>query len=77
VLPDLFEVQSGGTFHIECYVSRDEMCLFGNTVDDYHNHIVAMSLRNLDNEVDTNVCWSPCRVEFSARTTMLQLSLIA
>jgi hypothetical protein len=54
---------------------------FGNTVDDYHNHIVAMSLRKLNNEVNANdvplVCWSLCRVRFSIRPMMLQLSLIA
>jgi hypothetical protein len=51
------------------------------TVNDYYNHIVAMSLRKLDNEVDTNdvplVCWSLCRVELSIGLIVLQLSLIA
>jgi hypothetical protein len=62
-------------------VHGDEVHLFSDTVDDYHDHIIAMCLRKLNNEVNANdvpsVCWSLCRVEFSIGSTMLQLSLIA
>jgi hypothetical protein len=81
VLPDLLEVQSDHSFHIESCVSRNEVHTFGDTVNDYHNHIIAIHLRKLDNEVNTNdvpsVCWSLCRVEFSIGSMVLQLHLIA
>jgi hypothetical protein len=60
-------------------VSGDEVCSFSNTVN-YYDYIIAMSLWELDNEVDADnvlsVCWSLCRVEFSIISTKLQLSLI-
>jgi hypothetical protein len=62
-------------------MSRDEMYLSSDTVDDYHDHVVAISLRKLNNEVETNnipsVCWSLCRVEFSIGLVVLQLCPIA
>jgi hypothetical protein len=54
VLPDLLEVQSDHSFHIESCVSGDEVCLLGDTVDDYHDCVIAMSWRKFDNEVDAN-----------------------
>jgi hypothetical protein len=80
MLPDLFEVQSDRSFHIEGCVHRDEVHLLGDAVNDYHDHVIGMHLRKLNNEVDTNdvpsVCWSLCRVEFSIESMVLQLSLI-
>jgi hypothetical protein len=40
VLPDLFEVQSGGTFHIDSCVSGDEMCTLSDNVNDYHFDVI-------------------------------------
>jgi hypothetical protein len=81
VLPDLLEVQSDHSFCIESCVSGDEMCSLGGTVNNYHNHIVAMHMRKLNNKVDTDdvplIFWSLCRVKLSVRSTVLQLGAIA
>jgi hypothetical protein len=80
VLPDLSEVQSGGTFCIESCVSGDEVCSLGYTINNYNDCVIAMSMRKLDNEVDTDdiplVCWSLCRMKLSIGSVMLQLSPI-
>jgi hypothetical protein len=74
VLPDLLELQSDCSFHS---VSGDEVHALGDTVDDYHDCIIAMSLRKLNNEVDANdvplVCWNLCRAKFSIRLVMCSL----
>jgi hypothetical protein len=79
VLQDLSEVQSGDAFHIECHVSRDEMCLFCDTVDNYHDHIIAIGMRKLDNEINTDdipsVCRSLCRAKLSIGLVMLPVQL--
>jgi hypothetical protein len=54
VLPDLSKVQSGGAFYVDGRVSGDKMYSPSYTVNNDHNHVIAMSLRKLDNEVDTN-----------------------
>jgi hypothetical protein len=81
VLPDLIEIQSDCFFCIESCVSGDEVRALGDTVNNYHDCIIAMSLRKLNNEVDTHdvpsVCWSLCRVKLSIRSMVLQLSPIA
>jgi hypothetical protein len=62
-------------------VSGDKVCTVCDTVDDYHDHIVAMSLRKLNNGVRTHdipsICWSLCEVKLSIGSMVLQLSLIA
>jgi hypothetical protein len=62
VLPDLSKVQSGGTFCIDSCMSVDEICSLSDTVDDYYDHVVAMCLRKLNNEVNTDgissIFWS-------------------
>jgi hypothetical protein len=81
VLPDLLKVQSNHSFHIESGVSGDKVHSLGDTINDYHDRIIAMSWRKLNNEVDANdissVCWSLCRVKFSIRSIVLLLHLIA
>jgi hypothetical protein len=54
VLPDLLEVQSDCSFCVECDVSGNEVCSFSDTVDNYHDHVVAMHLRKLYNKVNTD-----------------------
>jgi hypothetical protein len=81
LLPDLSELQSGCAFHVESCVSGDKVHTLGDTVDDYYDCVIAMHLRELDNDVDANdvasVCWSLCRVELSIWSMVLQLSLVA
>jgi hypothetical protein len=81
VLPDLLEVQSDCSFCIDHGVSGNEICSFSDTVDDYHDCIIAMHMRKLNNEVNANdvplVCWSLCRVKLSIGSMVLQLCLIA
>jgi hypothetical protein len=52
-----------------------------NTVEDYHDHVVAMLLRKLHTKVNTDdvplICWSLHGVELSIRSMVLQLGLIA
>jgi hypothetical protein len=59
-------------------MSGDEMCLLSDIVNDYHDHVVAMCLRKLNNKVDTDdvpsIFWSLCRVELSIKSAVLQLS---
>jgi hypothetical protein len=64
VLPHLSEVQSCGAFHVESHVSGDEVCSLGYTVSDYHDCVIVMSTRKLNNEVDDVplVFCSLCRV---------------
>jgi hypothetical protein len=77
VLPDLLEVQSDCSFYIDCGVSENEVHLLSDTVNNYHDDIVAMSLGQLDNEVDTDgipsIFWSLCRVGLSIRLTSCSL----
>jgi hypothetical protein len=81
VLPDLSKVQSGCSFCIDSHVCRDEMCSLGYTVNNYHDCIIAMSLGELNNEVNTDdiplILWSLCGVKLSIGSTVLQLSLVA
>jgi hypothetical protein len=44
VFLELSQVQSGSSCHIDSSVDRNEICSFSDTVDDYHDHIIAMSL---------------------------------
>jgi hypothetical protein len=54
VLPDLLEVQSDCSFHVDHGVSGNEVHSFSDTVSDYHNLIVAMHLRKFNNKVDAD-----------------------
>jgi hypothetical protein len=45
--PDLVEVQSDCSFCIESCVNEDEVHSLSDTVDDYHDCVVAMSLRKV------------------------------
>jgi hypothetical protein len=81
VLLDLLKVQSDCSFCIANCVSGDEMCTLSDTVNDYHDCIIAMHLRKFNNEVDTDdiplIFWNLCRVKVSVRSTVLQLGPIA
>jgi hypothetical protein len=35
-------------------MSGDEVCLFAPTIDDIHNHVVTMEVRQLNNKVNTD-----------------------
>jgi hypothetical protein len=76
VLPDLLVVQSDCSFRVESCVSWDEVHLLGDTVNDYHDHVVAMSWRKLNNEVDVDdipsIFWSLHMVKHSVRSMVLQ-----
>jgi hypothetical protein len=54
VLPDLSKVQSSHSFCIDSSVCRNEVYTLGDTVNDDHNCVIAMSLGKLDNEVNAN-----------------------
>jgi hypothetical protein len=61
--------------------SGDEMRSLSDTVDDYHDTVVAMHLRKLNNEVDTDdvplIFWSFCKLYGQCCSTVLQLGVIA
>jgi hypothetical protein len=63
------------------YVSGDEIHSLGDTVNDYHDHFIAMLLRKLHNKGNTDdvpsICGGLCRVELSIRSMVLQLSPVA
>jgi hypothetical protein len=54
VFSDLSEVQMGGAFSRNSGMCRNEVRAFGYAVDDVHNCIIAMGLRQFNYEVNTN-----------------------
>jgi hypothetical protein len=50
VLPDFLEIQFDCSLKvsIDYCVGGNEVCSFSNTVDDYHDHIIAMCLRKFN-----------------------------
>jgi hypothetical protein len=77
VFPDLPEVQAGGAFGRDGGMHRNEVRAFSYTVDDVHNCVISMGLRQFDYEVNTDrVPW--CRLclrgmELTKGSSMLQL----
>jgi hypothetical protein len=62
VLPDLLEVKSDCFFCIDHCISGNEVCLLSDTVNDYHDHVVAMHLKKFNNKVNADdipsIFWS-------------------
>jgi hypothetical protein len=62
VLPDFLEVQSDCSFSVDCGVGGNEVHSFSDTVDNYHDCVIAMHLRKFNDKVDTNdiplIFWS-------------------
>jgi hypothetical protein len=60
-------VQSHCSFCVESCVSGDKMYMLSDTINDYHDHIVAIHMRKFNNKVDADdvslICWSLYGVE--------------
>jgi hypothetical protein len=54
VFPDLLEEEESCAFGSDGGMRRDEVCVLGYTVNDIHDCVVAMGLRQFDYEVDTD-----------------------
>jgi hypothetical protein len=80
VFPDLPKVEMGGAFGCNGGMCRDEVHVFGYTVDDVHNCVIAMGLGQFDYEVNTNhVLWfHRCLqgMELPEEALVLQLHLV-
>src|ERR1700675_3748391 len=77
VLPDFVEEKVSSTLRGNIRSRGDEVDSFAEGVHYYHDRIVPMCFRKLDNEVYANrvpsCCRSCCRMEFSERLVALDL----
>ena len=53
-LPDMVKEQLGHAFRVDRRVCRYEVCTLAQTVDDVHDGIVTVCVRQLDDEVDAD-----------------------
>jgi hypothetical protein len=54
VFPDLFQEEEGCAFGVDGGMHQDEVCAFGQAVDDTHNCVVPMGFGQLNYEVDAD-----------------------
>jgi len=64
-LPDLFQVEPCSTLHVDHGVHGHEVHSLSNTINYIHDYIIAVSIRKLDHEVNSDcipsllqsLCW--------------------
>jgi hypothetical protein len=81
VFPDIPEVESGCTFSSDGGVRRNKVRALSYTVDDIHNCVITMGLRQFNNEVNADHipwCFRGLRgMELGEGSSMLYFSLVA